>query len=67
MRFMSVGMFLVPWKHVKIRSCLLVSFLIIVLCLYSVTAILAGLYVAITSGVVMNVVKSAINTIIANI
>ena len=43
------------------------SFLSIVLCLYIASDFLAGLYMAVTRGVVMKVVKRAIRTMIANV
>lgn len=65
MRLMRVGMLRVLWKQASIRSSVSGSLRWIVLCLYG-SPRRAGLYTAITIGVVMNVVNNAISTHIAN-
>lgn len=50
-----------------IRSWVVESFLSIVLCLYITSDFLAGLYMEVTTGAAMKVVKRAIRTMIANV
>lgn len=64
-RLISDGMLRVLWKQDRTRSSVSLSLRIIVRCLYGAD-FLAGLNTVNTSGVVMNVVNSAIRTNIAN-